>query len=143
LNSRLLSLMLLGMFTVAAAPAHASAAGASAAEGRQSVRTFQDIRFTGNTRLSSRKLLQVIGIKAGGAYTREAVDGALTKIVDAYKAIGSDMAIKVDIALPDATHARVNFLIDESGTGGNQGAAPRSGARSGGVPPPPPPAMRQ
>lgn len=140
LNGCPLSLLLLGLVAVA----HANGSGTpTAAAAQQSVRTIQAIQFSGNTRLSSLKLSKAIGIKAGDASTSEAIDAAMTKIVAAYRAIGSDLALMVDVTLTDASHTRVNFLIDEHGTGGNKGAAPRSGARMGGAPPPPPPATRQ
>lgn len=112
-------------------------------QGAPPARTIRDIWFTGNRKLSTRKLTDAAGLKAGDAGTPAAIDGALAKIVAAYRAIGSDLSLTVDISSPDATHASVHFIIDESGTGGSQGTAVRSGARMRGAPPPPPPATRQ
>lgn len=104
---------------------------------------IQDIWFTGNRKLSTRKLADAAGLKVGDTGTQEAIDAAMARIVAAYRAIGSDLSLTVDVVLADATHASVNFIIDESGTGGSKGAALRSGARMRGAPPPPPPATRQ
>jgi outer membrane protein assembly factor BamA len=121
-----------------------SGAGEPATAGSTpAVRTIGQIQFTGNTRLSSQELSQAIGIRAGDVSSTEAIDRAMTKIVAAYRAIGRDLALMVDVTLTDTAHTRVDFFIDENGTGGNKGATPRSGARMGGVPPPPPAATRQ
>jgi outer membrane protein assembly factor BamA len=111
--------------------------------GAQPARTIQDIWFTGNIRLSTRKLAQAIGIKAGDADTKTAIDSAMAKIVAAYAANDSDLSLSVTISQPDAAHTSLHFIIDEHGTGGVKGPAPRSGARMGGAPPPPSPATRQ
>jgi hypothetical protein len=114
-----------------AAPGAARAGGAA-----DVIRTVQSIKFTGNQKISSEKLLQLIGLKVGDVNTKEAVGGSMTKIVDAYKALGSDLALMVDISLPDPAHTAINFLVDEAGTGGNKGAAPRAGGppRGGAAP---------
>ena len=104
---------------------------------------IRDIWFTGNHKLSTRALSETIGLRAGDACTQAALDAAMSRIVAAYKAIGSDLALSVDVTLPDPSHNNVNFIIDESGSGGIQGAALRSGARMRGAPPPPSPATRQ
>jgi hypothetical protein len=115
---------------------------ARAGGGAEVVRNVASIKFTGNKKISSEMLLQQIGLKVGDVNTKEAVGGAMTKIIEAYKAQGSDLALMVDISLPDPTHTAINFLIDENGTGGNKGAAPRAGGPPAGGPPPggPPPA---
>lgn len=107
------------------------------------VRTVQEIKFTGNKKISTATLSSGIALKVGDVNTKEAVGAAMTKIVELYKQAGSDLALMVDISLPDASHTVVNFLIDENGTGGNKGAAPRPGRGGGpggpGGPPPPAP----
>jgi outer membrane protein assembly factor BamA len=100
-------------------------------------RTIQSIQFRGNTRLDSAQLARLAGLKSGDADSREGIGAARDRIVAAYRAQGSDVDVSVVIALPDATHTAVTFLIDERGTGGT----PR-GARIG-LPPIPPPATRQ
>lgn len=117
---------------VAQAPAGAPPAGASAAA---TVRTIQEIKFTGNKKISTEQLSKAIGIKVGDVNTKEAVGGAMDKIGEAYKKIGSDVSYMVDIT-PTPTTALINFIIDENGTGGNKGAAPRSGGMGAGGPPP-------
>ncbi|MGC3980518.1 MAG: POTRA domain-containing protein [Steroidobacteraceae bacterium] len=112
-----------------APPAGAPGAGSAAAV----VRTIQEIKFTGNKKLSTEQLSKAIGIKVGDVNTKEAVGGAMDKIGEAYKKIGADLSYMVDISLPDATHTSINFIIDENGTGGNKGAAPRTGGPAGGM----------
>ncbi|MFT3807347.1 POTRA domain-containing protein [Arenimonas sp.] len=114
---------------LAQAPAAPGAAAPAAVQ-----RTIQEIKFTGNKKLSTEQLSKEIGIKVGDVNTKEGVGGAMDKIVAAYKKIGSDLSLMVDISLPDPAHTVVNFLIDENGTGGNKGAAPRAGG-AGGPPP--------
>ena len=111
--------------------------------GAPRTRTIQDVWFTGNRKLSTRKLADAIGLKAGDACTQAAIDAAMARIVAAYRAIGSDLSLTVDVGLPDAMHSTLNFIIDESGTGGSKGPALRSGARMRGAPPPPSPHSRR
>lgn len=100
-------------------------------------RTIQSIQFRGNTRLDGAQLARLAGLKSGDADSPDAIGAARDRIVAAYRAQGSDVAVSIDIARPDATHTAVTFLIDEQGTS----VTPR-GARVG-VPPIPPPATRQ
>ena len=129
--TKLLPIALLAATVTAGALLVAGQQAAAAQPGAEAVRTIQSIEFVGNAKLSTAQLQQAIGIKVGDVNTREAIGGALAKIVEAYRAKGSDLAVMVDISLPDATHTAVKFLIDEAGTGGNKGAAPR-GPRGGG-----------
>ncbi len=130
------SFMFTGIPALVLAQAPAPAAIAPAA----TVRTIQEIKFTGNKKLSTPELAGKIGIKVGDVNTKEAVGGAMDKIGEAYKKIGSDVSYMVDISLPDPSHTVINFVIDENGTGGNKGAAPRAsgagGPPPGGAPPP-------
>lgn len=107
--------------------------------GAQTVRTVQEIKFTGNKKVSTAQLASQIGLKVGDVNTKEAVGAAMTKIGDIYKQAGKDLSYMVDISLPDDTHTIVNFIIDENGTGGNKGAAPRAGGGGMGGPGGPPP----
>lgn len=122
----------------AQAPAGAPPAGAATA----TVRTIQEIKFTGNKKISTAELAGKIGIKVGDVNTKEAVGGAMDKIGEAYKKLGSDVSYMVDISLPDQSHTIINFVIDENGTGGNKGAAPRAPGAGGPPPGNPPPAAR-
>lgn len=88
-------------------------------------RTVQEIRFAGNRTIASADLLAAIPLKVGAVNTREGVGASLDRIVELYRQAGHDLSLMVDIALPDANHTIVDFLIDESGSGGSKGAAPR------------------
>lgn len=108
-------------------PGGAPGGGAPAA-----VRTVQEIKFTGNKKISTATLSSQIQLKVGDVNTKEAVGAAMDKIGDLYKKAGLDLSYMVDISLPDQSHTIVNFIIDENGTGGNKGAAPRA-PRAGGA----------
>lgn len=104
-------------------------------------RTIQSIQFRGNTLLDSAQLARHAGLKSGDADSPDAIGAARDRILAAYRAQGSEVAVSIDMAFPDATHTAVTFLIDERGTVGNAGGTPR-GARIG-LPPIPAPATRQ
>ena len=104
-------------------------------------RTVQEIGFSGNHKFSDAQLAEKLPLKIGDVNTKDAIRAALDSIVQTYRQSGSDLSLMVDISLPDKTHTIVHFLIDENGTGGSKGAAPRGGPASGTDGPPKPPAI--
>lgn len=102
-----------------------NAAKPAAANIKEEVRTVQEIKFTGNKKVLTETLAKQLPLKVGDVNTKEAIRAAANKILEVYKQANVNLSFYVDINLPDASHTVVNFLIDENGTEGFKGAAPR------------------
>ena len=92
------------------------------------------LKCTGNKKFTEAQLLEAAGIKVGGPMGQEVIRGALTKVVEYYRKNGADLSLWVNIR-PSGGSAKVELLIDETGTKGLVG---RYEAKEGGTPGGPP-----
>jgi len=111
------------------------------------------VSYAGNTRIGAAQLARGSQLLPGLAISKPLVKAELERVTGLYRQIGRDIAVSPDIAHPADGHVTVTVRIDESGKGGDAGAAgappaPRgSGVRPTamapahlsppGVPPPP------
>jgi hypothetical protein len=115
-------------------PPPGGAAGQPQANAPAQKQVIAVLKCTGNKTFTEAQILDASGIKVGDPMGQEVIRGALTRVVDYYRENGADLSLWVNIR-PNGGSAKVELLIDETGTKGLVG---RYEAKEGGTPGGPP-----
>lgn len=93
------------------------------------------VSFKGNVKFSDAELLKVVQLNVGDTMRQDLIKSALNRLITYYRSHGANLSVSPDID-PTGGHATIQFVIDESGTKGDAGNAPRGdGGAPGGAPP--------
>lgn len=107
-------------------PAGSGGPGGASQSGGDTKVVVGVVSFKGNTKFTDAELAKVVALKAGDPMSQELVKGALNRLIAYYRSHGANLSVSPNIN-PAGGHATIQFVIDESGTKGDAGAAPAGG----------------
>ena len=82
------------------------------------------IGFKGNAAFSDAVLQKAVDLHVGQAMSPDLIKRAADRLVNFYRAHGANLSVRPNI-YPDGGRASIEFVIDEHGTRGDAGPAPR------------------